>query len=65
MTRENLKRVIVDNLEEFDGNRDADMNGFVNDIMKNIDQYIIDERKIIEKSAIINYFKKALENQKI
>ena len=65
MTRENLKRVIVDNLEEFDGNRDADMNGFVNDIMKNIDQYIIDERKIIAKSAIINYFKKALENQKI
>ena len=61
MTRQNLKRIIVDNLEEFDSNREADMNGFVNDIMENIDQYIVDEKKIIEKQTIINYLKTALQ----
>jgi len=63
MTRENLRRIIVDNLEEFDENREADMNGFVNDIMENIDIYITDERDKIEKITIINYLKTALRKQ--
>jgi len=68
MTRSELMVQIGLTLEDFDSNRGADMSGFINEIIDNVEKYTTNKlEKALndcEKNSILNYLKRALANER-